>query len=504
MKKNNFLKTLIITILHICITFFTDKYAFGDTIKEHLPMYFFIKTLLFILLFTFYYQILEILKGIKEKNKETITLVKIFAFVFGINFLFSIILFPGNWLADEIDIFKFTKELNIFYWQGWLSSIFFMLSRSLFPVPYTVVFLQILIISAIISYITNEFYKIYKNKFIFMLPIFLSFPVFIAHNLFTQRCSILAYFELFLLATLYFWYKKGTQISNKSLIIFTIFTILFCSWRSETIFSFIIFSLVLLTFKSSQIRKKIVIIYLIICSFFISVFTFIQIKGLNEQNHNGASYYKFVSLMPTIANTILDDNYPQYLKVNNQQIIQICSEIKKDQQKVWEYEKELTEDTINEIMRVSLIYLKKDFTRIAKQKLYEYATMEKSFLVTQANDYKNNPDFSFLQKDNNAKIVSLLGATEDSANNKSINILYKPIFYTSLFFIILLFSLISRNIGLFAISVFYILHSFALILSVPTITISMYFFFSFVGAKVFLLVALIDIYEKFRKHLIQK
>lgn len=500
MKKNNFTQAFIITILHICITFFTDKCAFGEAIKEHLLMYFFIKTLLFTLLYTLYFQILKIAKNIKEENKETITFVKIFAFVFGINFLFSIILFPGNWLADEIDIFKFTKELNIFYWQGWLSSIFFMLSRSLFPSPYTVVLIQILIISTIISYITNEFYKIYKNKFIFLLPIFLSFPIFIAHNLFTQRCSILAYIELFLLATLYFWYKQDTQINYKSLIIFSIFTILFCSWRSETIFVFIIFSLILFSFKSSKIRKKIVITYLIICSFFISAFTFIQIKGLNEQNHNGASYYKFVSLMPSIVNTVFDENYPQYLKENNQQIIQICSEIKNDAQKVWEYEEELTEDTINEILRVSLIYLKKDFNRILKQKFYEYRTIEKSFLVTQANDYKNNPDFSFLQKDNNTKIVSLLGTTDDCESNKSINFLYKPIFYTSLFFITLLLGLISKNIGIFAISVFYIIHSFALILTVPTITLSMYFFFSFVGAKVFITVALIDIYEKTRKH----
>lgn len=234
---------LIIAIVHWIISFFTDNLVFT---YENIKVYSIWKGAFLLFLLVIYG-----LAGylIREYSAGNSAIRKIFQFsvLYALVMVcFLLLTWPGIWRVDEFNILLRAKSLRIHFWQGYLTSVYYIFALMMVPTPVFVVLFQCLISSGIVGYLI---YKLWiftgKKKIAYLLYIpFLFFPV-IDSNLYPMRMSIYAFLELLLSAKVCFWnYEKKMPGKSEFIGILLLAGVVTC-WRTESIYYLLLFPILL-------------------------------------------------------------------------------------------------------------------------------------------------------------------------------------------------------------------------------------------------------------------
>lgn len=267
---------LAAALIHWLISFFSDKLIFEYRLFAFESLKDILKTgiawgtkVAFLVLLIFLYQMAgRIYFDYRNNIGKCRMYVKYTAVYFGFMLVFFIVTYPGIWRMDEFGILKQSIQLNPHFWQHYLTTVFYIFSLMLIPVPAGIVFLQIVINSMIVGYIVgkgSELLKIGKWSYLMYLP-FVFFPV-IDSNLYPMRVSVYAFLELLLAACFVFKKKEGVIPGKKELWILAMLTAVVAVWRTEAIYYLIwspaIFCIVF--YRETDLKKKIKFAVLSLC-----------------------------------------------------------------------------------------------------------------------------------------------------------------------------------------------------------------------------------------------
>ena len=265
---------VFIACIHFFMSFFTDRLIFTYSLWDFSDGTAIIKTifawgskavfLLFLLLFwqfVFYF--------VKKADRD---FVKYSCIYLGIMCLLLLLVWPGIWRMDEFGILFEARNTFPVFWQHYLTSIFYVLSLMLIPVPAGVILVQNVCISLIVGWllfrIKTVFFKNRQSKMIYVMYVpFLLLPV-LDSNLYPMRMSLYAYLELLVLAEFVFS-SIEKQISHKKIIALAILTAIVINWRTEAIYYLIalpVCFLVLFWNTTDEKIKSKFIIYTVVAS----------------------------------------------------------------------------------------------------------------------------------------------------------------------------------------------------------------------------------------------
>lgn len=269
----------VAAVLHWIVTFFSDRLFFTYSLFDFSSAAAGIKTgiawgakLAFLLLLVFGYQLLfRVFRGIINREERLCLFLRFAGIYFLVMLLFLLAVYPGIWRNDEFGILAQAAALNPVFWQNYLTSIFYIFSLMLIPVPAGVVVMQLVINSLITGYLLLQCYEQFGRSrwtFFMYLP-FLLFPV-IDSNLYPMRLSVYAFLELFLLARLLFFKLEHRRLKKMDYLAFALLGAVVCVWRSEAIYYMVWLPVVfaILFWKETDRREKLLFA---VCVFLCSV-----------------------------------------------------------------------------------------------------------------------------------------------------------------------------------------------------------------------------------------
>ena len=305
---------MIIAFIHFAISFFLDTFLFKINIfiiyntSELIRLI--IMKLISLMLYVFLWQkIGKIINNIRYKDDKTLKMLKYFFINFGINIVLLILTWPGIWRWDEFNILHHVSFYKLEYWQNYMTSIFYLLSYMLIPVPSGVIIIQMAVASGIVSYIIYNFSKIFKNsKLIYLLYIpFLLLPV-LDHNLYPLRLTLYSYIELLLICQMIFIKKLG-KCEKKDFLALSIILIILCSYRTEGIvFMALIPFIYVLMLKKEIPNIKQRILYIIL-TFALSLLLIIPQESVYKKTYSGQyEVTSYVNQLHVVVKNELDNN----------------------------------------------------------------------------------------------------------------------------------------------------------------------------------------------------
>lgn len=286
-KKQNRLAFLL-AVLHWMLSFATDRFVFTYHLFDFSNSVTIAKAILawgakgmFLLFLLLLWQgIFYVIKGYQEGNEALKQYWNTTVIYLGIMLVLFVFLFPGIWRLDEFGILKNATQILPHFWQGYLTSVFYIVALMLIPNPAGVILVQILVISMVVGYVIDRFGKMIhhkKLKYILYIP-FLLFPV-IDSNFYPIRMSIYAFLELlFAFALFDFKYNKREIKSSHVWCLAGLAGILVC-WRTESIYYVVLAPLTFLILFHKETTKKMKKQFIILTLLFSGVLSSVQIMG---------------------------------------------------------------------------------------------------------------------------------------------------------------------------------------------------------------------------------
>lgn len=240
-------KALLMTaVLHWVLTFFTDHIIFSYVMWDFSDGTQIIKTAMtygakavFLLVLLGIYQGLYRFFTGADRRFLKYTLI-----YFALNMVLLILTWPGIWRMDEFGILNSATLLLPVFWQNYLTSLFYVFSLMLIPVPSGVIIVQCALISLMAGYIINFFVKRFGKAGILAFIPCLFFPV-LDSNLYPMRMSLYGFMELLLLVLL-LERSLGKEKREKNLVFICVLAALVTVWRTEAVYYFILFPLLLI------------------------------------------------------------------------------------------------------------------------------------------------------------------------------------------------------------------------------------------------------------------
>ncbi|MCH5279958.1 MAG: glycosyltransferase [Lachnospiraceae bacterium] len=264
---------LFVACIHWIITFFTDRLIFSYVVWDLSSTVQTVKTVMtygakavFLVVLIGLYQGLYYFLFKADRRFVRYTLL-----YFALHCVLLTLTWPGIWRMDEFGILNSAVLLLPVFWQNYLTSLFYVFSLMLFPVPSGVILVQGALVSCIVGYIVLFFVKRFGKWGLFSFMPFLFFPV-LDSNLYPMRMSLYGFLELFLVfLVLDKWEairkdkNAAMQLGKGSLIkcwgSLCILAALVTVWRTEAVYYFLLFPcLLFLLFrifcKKNRLEKR--------------------------------------------------------------------------------------------------------------------------------------------------------------------------------------------------------------------------------------------------------
>ena len=255
-------KCVIIACLHFILTFFTDTLIFDYSLSDFSSLLQAGKSLLAIgSKVAFFFILIFIWHGLFYLfTKANRKFVKYTLIYLGIMTLLLLLTYPGIFRMDEFGILFTAQVVFPEFWQNYLTSIFYIISMMLFPVPAGIVFVQCICISLIVGYLIYRIEKcgFIKGKMVYLMYIpFLLFPI-LDSNLYPMRMSLYAFLELLMLAELVIAKLKKEAFTKLRLVCLALLGAFIICWRTEAIYYLVAFPVcfVVLFFKETSKKTK--------------------------------------------------------------------------------------------------------------------------------------------------------------------------------------------------------------------------------------------------------
>lgn len=308
MMKNKVLKDkvfIFIAIIQWVISFCTDIKIFNINLCsiangiefKYVAIYFILKAMFLVFLMIFWHVLFKWLDGSKS-NEVVRKHIHFTAIYLGIMIAVFVVLWPGIWRWDEFSILDQAVNLNLTYWQHFLTSLFYIFSLMIFPAPGTIVAAQIVIMSAIVGYILalcSHFLKKSKLTYLLMIP-FLLLPV-IDNNFYPMRTSLYAYLELLFIFYIVHKVIFKIKINWMHIMFLASLTVILANWRSESIYYIILAPFIILVafHKLCDLKKKLIYTILAIG---------LSLAVLTIQNHGAEKIYGQKYILTSVINPL--------------------------------------------------------------------------------------------------------------------------------------------------------------------------------------------------------
>ena len=259
---------LVISCVHFLLSFWTDRFIFRYVVFDFGSVKNIVKSIETCgVKLVFLFLLIAVWQGIFYVCKKADRTFKRVALGYFLLMLVLLLLtWPGIWRMDEFGILSSAVQLFPHFWQNYITSVFYIFALMLFPFPAGVILAQIICISLIVARIVTlclsaEPEQIGRKKrsicYLLLLVPFLLLPV-LDSNLYPMRVSLHAFLELWLLAELYFGWKRNTGLCRYLPVLAAVVTV----WRTEAIYYVVCFPLLLLWIGRGKKYRKQILLYL--------------------------------------------------------------------------------------------------------------------------------------------------------------------------------------------------------------------------------------------------
>lgn len=255
MKKIRIRKLWItVAVVHWLISLLTDTFIITC---ESSAVYGIWKVLFLLFILGLYQIVGNLVYEFRSGNKAVCRILRLSGIYFLVMLIFLLLTWPGIWRVDEFGILRSAQELSLHFWQGYLTSVYYILCLMLLPFPASVVLFMCVINSAVVGYLVYKLWKFTgerKCAYILYVP-FLFFPV-IDSNLYPMRMSIYAFLELLLLAKICFWAYEKRYPKKGEFLWTALLAGIVTTWRSESVYYLLLFPVLLIIFLWKRASKK--------------------------------------------------------------------------------------------------------------------------------------------------------------------------------------------------------------------------------------------------------
>lgn len=289
-------KFIWIALIHWVLTFFTDHVIFEYVMWDFSSAVQAVKTAMtygakavFLLVLIGIYQGLYFFFVKADKRFVKYTLI-----YFCINMILLLLVWPGIWRMDEFGILNSAVRLLPVFWQNYLTSLFYIFSLMLIPIPSGIIIVQCALISLIGAYIVRFFADRFgKSGLLSFLPLLL-FPV-LDSNLYPMRMSLYGFLELLLLVLLY---EKRQKYKGGNWIFICMSASLITVWRTEAVYYFLLFPLLLVILFIEKTDRKSLI--RILCGYLILSLCLFIPQTIGDKLTSGNQYDLTSVVLPLV------------------------------------------------------------------------------------------------------------------------------------------------------------------------------------------------------------
>lgn len=292
-------RCLLIAIVHWFITLFTDRLIFAYVTFDFSNLTQTIKTAVtisakavFLLVLIAVWQGIYFL--IKKADRKY---VKYACIYFVINMLLLFLIWPGIWRMDEFGILNSAVLLFPVFWQSYLTSVFYIFSLMLIPVPSGVIIMQCICISLLAGFIVLWFEKQFgKWGLLSYIPL-LFLPV-LDSNLYPMRMSLYAFLELFLLLYLYDIWKRKKEFARSEKVVLILLAAVVTVWRTEAIYYLVLFPILLCILFAKKWDKK--VLMQTICFYLVASIVLFVPQKVGDKLTSGNQYDLTSVVLPLV------------------------------------------------------------------------------------------------------------------------------------------------------------------------------------------------------------
>lgn len=251
---------VMISLMHWIISFFSDRLIFSYVSFDFSTGLLAAKSIIMIgakvlflpVLMIFWHTVIWL---IKKADRRFVRFFVIYGFV---NAAILLLTWPGIWRMDEFGILSNALKLQPVFWQNYVTSIFYIYSLMIIPIPPGVIVMQIGINGFIVAYVMSRAEKLVWKKqtkltYGLLVP-FLFLPV-LDSNLYPMRMSVYAFLELLLIWVLVEGaYRKELTYAQEVLII--IVGSIVTMWRTEAIYYLMLLPIIITIIFLKHIKKQ--------------------------------------------------------------------------------------------------------------------------------------------------------------------------------------------------------------------------------------------------------
>ncbi|HAG68776.1 MAG TPA: hypothetical protein DCL38_02235 [Lachnospiraceae bacterium] len=248
--------TALFAMLHLAVTFYTDRFVFSVPPSVNPTDYIICKLLAFAALYALYYGVYLVFFDRTGKGKELRRILLCAApYLIVIAAVSAVKLKAGYLSNDEALIYQNAVTLTHYTWFYYITTFFYITALMLIPYMYGPIFLKLIIELLIVGYVVYRVGKYFGRAYGYAAYLlFLLYPV-LAYTTSAHRLPIYFLVYLYLMVMLMFDGLEGRELSpgKEAWIIFL--SAVLTQWRTEGIY-FAVISVILMFISYPGLRSR--------------------------------------------------------------------------------------------------------------------------------------------------------------------------------------------------------------------------------------------------------
>jgi len=293
-KKSNIV-IFAIALLHLCITFVTDRRIFtfpsagSDSYVTALSDYCICKCISFVVLLLFYRGLYALIFERKNDSNTFKSLVKTALPYLVLILAVLAIKLPAGYISnDENAIYSNAVTLTHDTWFYYLTTYYYIVSLMLIPFKYGPIIIKVIIQFLTVGYVVYRIRKYFQGKLgLWGYALFLMYPV-IAYTTSAHRLPVYFLLYLVLFTKLLFDGLEGAEANPFNLGLVIISGAILTQWRTEGIYLVVLIPILcLFVYKNLRTRKNIIVF--IMFYFMTQYLVSVPQNGFAANNLDGAA-----------------------------------------------------------------------------------------------------------------------------------------------------------------------------------------------------------------------
>ncbi len=285
----------LLPYIHFIITFFTDHlfFKFGDNF--HWITFSISKAVSFFIILFFWNAIFKIFKEKSEKYRGIFKCSLIyFLFLFAI----FLLVYPGIWVFDDLGFLELAAIGDWMYYLNYLTSIFYVSSLIIIPLPIGVPIMMIILSSITVGYIVYKLKTLFNlNKLYLLIYVPFLLPITVLYNMYPNRPLIYGLVYLLFFSFLIFKFLESKKLNNKEVIISLIVLAILSYWRTEGIYLLLFGPIFIFLIQKGKFRDCLKYFLIILC-------IFIALKIPETLANKSTELYKERRILPSVINPL--------------------------------------------------------------------------------------------------------------------------------------------------------------------------------------------------------